>query len=237
MNPCSVVEPSDDGKSVYDNVSGLMCPSWAEAGVEEAERHEERPGLDHNELGLRNLRCLDGSEDKKVTTETEKQLAAAELSNAMKEKSPLRGTASRMDSPNNADRDSCEGLDVKTKELWSAMEEDEERTGSGVVRGEFDCHRFSQSGGDLRLWPDENDQWASPERRCQDTELRSEFFSGFSNKAWEVGERLVVGQEFWETEENDELAGSEPHPAVLEGCEETWNDEMQGFHRERKVGL
>ncbi|XP_019116892.2 uncharacterized protein lmtk3 isoform X2 [Larimichthys crocea] len=227
--PLSVVEPSDDGKSVYDKVSGLMCPSWAEAGVEEAEGHEERPGLDHNELGLRNLRCLDGSEDKKVTTETEKQLAAAELSNAMKEKSPLRGTASRMDSPNNADRDSCEGLDVKTKELWSAMEEDEERTGSGVVRGEFDCHRFSQSGGDLRLWPDENDQWASPERRCQDTELRSEFFSGFSNKAWEVGERLVVGQEFWETEENDELAGSEPHPAVLEGCEETWNDEMQGF--------
>ncbi|TKS82151.1 hypothetical protein D9C73_016260 [Collichthys lucidus] len=95
--PLSVVEPSDDGKSVYDEVSGLMCPSWAEAGAEEAERREERPGLDHNELGLRNLRCLDGSEDKKVTTETEKQLAAAELSNAMKEKSPLRGTASRME--------------------------------------------------------------------------------------------------------------------------------------------
>ncbi|KAM9353479.1 uncharacterized protein lmtk3 [Symphorus nematophorus] len=219
----SVVEPSDDGKSVYDKVSGLT--SWA---IEEPERHEDRPGLDHNELGLRNLRCSDGSEDKKVTTETEKQLAAAELSNAMKEKSPLRGVASRTDSANNVDNDSCEGLDVKTKELWIALEEDEECTGSGVVRGEFDCHRFSQSR-DLRLWPDENDQWASPERRCQDAELRSEFFSGFSNKAWEVGERLVVGQEFWETEENDELAGSEPHPAVLEGCEETWNDETQGL--------
>lgn len=217
----SVVEPSDDGKSVYDNVSDLTCPSWAE------EEGKERPGLDHNELGLRNLRCSDGSEDKKVTTETEKQLAAAELSNAMKEKSPLREAASRMDSANNVDKDSCEGLDVKTKELWSAMEEDEERAGAGVVRGEFDCHRFSQSR-DLRLWPDENDQWASPERRSQDVELRSEFFSGFSNKAWEVGERLVVGQEFWETEENDELAGSEPHPAILEGCEETWNDETQG---------
>ncbi len=224
----SVVEPSDDRKSVYDKVSGLTCPSWAEEGVEEPERREERPGLDHNELGLRNLHCSDGSEDKKVTTETEKQLAAAELSNAMKEKSPLRGAADRMGSANNVDKDSCEGLDVKTKELWSALEEDEERTGSGVVRGEFDCHRFSQSR-DLRLWPDENDQWASPERRSQDIDLRSEFFSGFSNKAWEVGERLVVGQEFWETEENDELAGSEPHPAVLEGCEETWNDETQGL--------
>ncbi|XP_031155294.1 uncharacterized protein si:dkey-40m6.8 isoform X1 [Sander lucioperca] len=224
----SIVEPSDDGKSVYDEVSGLMCPSWAEEGVEEAEGREERPGLDHNELGLRNLRCSDGNEDKKVTTETEKQLAAAELSNAMKEKSPLRGAASQIDSANNVDKDSCEGLDVKTKELWSAMEEDEERTGSAVIRGEFDCHRFLQSR-DLRLWPDENDQWASPERRCQDMELRSEFFSGFSNKAWEVGERLVVGQEFWETEENDELAGSELHPAILEGCEETWNDETQGL--------
>ncbi|XP_076592778.1 uncharacterized protein lmtk3 isoform X1 [Chaetodon auriga] len=224
----SVVEPSFDGKPVYDKVSDLMCPSWADAGVEGPERRDERSGLDHNELGLRNLRCSDSGEEKKVTTETEKQLAAAELSNAMKEKSPLRGAARQVDSANNVDKDSCEGLDVKTKELWSALEEDEERTASGVVRGEFDCHRFSQSR-DLRLWPDENDQWASPERRCQDTELRSEFFTGFNNKAWEVGERLVVGQEFWETEENDELAGSEPHPAVLERCEETWNDETQGL--------
>ncbi|XP_071326945.1 uncharacterized protein lmtk3 [Trachinotus anak] len=223
----SVVEPSDDEQSVNDKMSGLTCSSWAQGGVDKPERHEERPGLDHNELGLRNLCCSDSSEDSKITTETEKQLAAAEMSNAMKEKSPLRGAASEMDSGNNVDKDSCEGLDVKTKELWSALEEDEDRPGSGVVRGEFDCNRFSQSR-DLRLWPDENDQWASPEKRCQDIDLRSEFFSGFNNKAWEVGERLVVGQEFWETEENDELAGSEPHPAILEGCEETWNDETQG---------
>lgn len=222
----SVVEPSDDVKSPCDEVSDPTCPSWVEEGAEEPEGAEERPGLDHNELGLRNLHCSDGSGHKKVTTETEKQLAATELSNAMKEKSPLR--ASRTDCANTVDKDSCEGLDVKTKELWSALEEDEEQTETGVVRGEFDCHRFSQSK-DLRLWPDENDQWASPERRCQDIELRSEFFSGFSNKAWEVGERLVVGQEFWETEENDELAGREPHPAILEGCEETWNDETQGL--------
>uniref|UniRef100_UPI0037E7AD3E uncharacterized protein lmtk3 n=1 Tax=Semicossyphus pulcher TaxID=241346 RepID=UPI0037E7AD3E len=220
----SIVEPNDDGRSAYDKESGLTCPSWAREDGEATERREETPGLDHNELGLRNLHCSDGSEDKKLTTETEKQLAAAELSNAMKEKSPLRGAVSLMESA----KDSCEGLEVKTKELWSALEEDAGRSGSGVVRGEFDCHRFPQSR-DLRLWPDENDQWASPERRNQDSELRSEFFSGFSNKAWEVGERLVVGQEFWETEENDELAGSEPHPAILEGCEENWNDETQGL--------
>ncbi|XP_033959053.1 uncharacterized protein lmtk3 isoform X1 [Pseudochaenichthys georgianus] len=228
----SVVEPSDDGTSVFDKESGLISPSWAEEGDEELEGGEERPGLDHNELGLRNLQCSEGSEVKKVTTETEteteKQLAAAELSNAMKEKSPLRGAVSRMDSANNVDNNSCEGLDVKTKELWSALEEDEELTGSGVVRGEFDCHRFLQSS-DLRLWPDENDQWASPERRSQDVELRSELFSGFSNKAWEVGEMLVVGQEFWEAEENDELAGSETHPAILAGSEETRNEETQGL--------
>ena len=222
----SVVEASVDGKTVGDKVSGLTCPSWAQEGLEEPERREERHGLDHNELGLRNLCCEDSSEDK-ITTETEKQLAAEEVSIAMREKSPLRGAARGMDPAGSLDKDSCEGLDMKTKELWSALEEDEEKPGSVVVRGEFDCHRFSQSR-DLRLWPDENDQWASPEKRSQDIDLRSEFFSGFSNKAWEVGERLVVGQEFWETEENDELAGSEPHPAVLEGCEEMWNDETQG---------
>lgn len=202
---------SDDGKAVCDNGSG---PSWADPGVEEPETR----GFDHNELGLRNLHCSEGGEDKKLTIETEKQLAAAELSNAMKEKSPLRGTARPTDSA--TDADSCEGLDMKTKELWKTLEED--------VEGEFDCHRFPQ-GRELCLWPDENDQWASPERRFQDAELRSEFFSGFSNKAWEVGDRLVVGQEFWETEENDELAGSEPHPAILARTEETWNDETQGL--------
>lgn len=234
--PPSVVEPSD-GTFADDKGSGLTCPSWAEKGVEEPERCEEMPGLelrqtDHNELGLRNLHFSDSGEDKtvEVKTETEKQLAAAELSNTMKEKSPLRGPAGSVESANNVDKDSCEGLDSKTKELWSALEEDDERSGCGVVRGEFDCHRYSQSR-DLHLWPDENDQWASPQKRCQDIELSSEFFSGFGNKAWEVGERLVVGQEFWETEGNDEFAGREPHPAVLEGCEETWNDESQGLRR------
>ncbi|XP_020502385.2 uncharacterized protein lmtk3 isoform X2 [Labrus bergylta] len=220
------VEPCDDGRSIYEKE--MIGSSWDVEVVEELEGHKTSPRLDHNELGLRNLHCSDGSEEKQVTTETDKQLAAAELCNAMKEKSPLKGAVHLREPSNNTDEDPCVGLEVKTKELWSVLGEDEERTESSVVKGEFDCQRFTESR-DLRLWPDENDQWATPERRSQDAELRSEFFSGLSNKAWEVGERLVVGQEFWETEENDELAGSEPHPAILEGCEETWNDETQGL--------
>ncbi|KAM9309993.1 uncharacterized protein lmtk3 [Pholidichthys leucotaenia] len=217
-----VSTPNNDND---DKVSGLTCP-WVEQAV------AEWPGLDHNELGLRNLHCSDGSEDREVTAEMEKQQAAAELSTTVKEASPLREAASQMDSANNVDNNSCEGLDVTHKELWSALGEDEEdeekvKTESGVVKGEFDCYRFSQ----LRdLWPDENDQWASPEKRSQEVKLRSEFFPGFGNKAWEVSERLVVGQEYWENE-NDEFAGSEPHPTVLEGCEETWNNETQGLDR------
>lgn len=222
----SVVEPSDDRKSVDDKVSGLICPSWDEDCAEVPGRREASPGLDHNELGLRNVDCEHSSDDKTITTETEKQLAAAELSNVMKETLPLRGAARGVNSVNNVEINSCGGLDVC--ELGSALDEDEKRSQSSAVRGEFDCHRYSQSR-DLLLWPDENDQWASPEKRCQDVELRSEFFSGFSNKAWEVGERLVVGQDFWEPEENDELAGSEPHPAVLAVSEQTCNDETQGL--------
>lgn len=224
----SLLEPSNDRNIVVDKTSGLMCPSWEENSTEEPGRHEKSPGLDHNELGLRKHHREHSSTDKMITTESEKQLAAAELSNAMKDKSPLREAAHGINSTNNVDKNGCEGLDGETNEVWSGLEEDEDKPGSGAVRGEFDCHRFSQSK-DLHLWPDENDQWASPEKRCRDTELRSEFFLGFSNKAWEVGERLVVSQEFWETEVNNELAGREPHPAVLGGCEDSCNDETQGI--------
>ncbi|XP_030013356.1 uncharacterized protein lmtk3 isoform X2 [Sphaeramia orbicularis] len=222
----SEVEPRHK-KCVDDKQSDLTCPSWPG----EPDKCEKRLGLeihhtDRNELGLRNLHCSDGGENQRaeITADSEKQLAAAELSNAMKEKSPLRGAAGWMDS---VDKDSCDGLNEKAKEFWNTMVENEDRLGCVVVRGELDCHRFLQRN--LHLWPDENDQWASPEKRNHDTELTSEFFSGFNNKAWEVSERLVVGQEFWDNEENDELAGSEPHPAVLEGCEDTWNDETQGL--------
>ncbi|KAM4601199.1 uncharacterized protein lmtk3 [Polymixia lowei] len=232
----SLVEPNDE-KCIDDKVSSLTCSFWTEEVVEEPERSEERPGLelqhtDANELGLRNLCYSEESEDTnaKAKSETEQQLAAGELSNAMREKSPQREAErkdqSEAESIKDMAKESPEGLELKTKELWNTLEEEEERTGGGVVRGEFDCQRFTQR--DLHLWPAENDQWASPENRSQDVELGLEFFSGFGNKAWEVGERLVVGREFWETEENDELAGSEPHPAVLEGCEETCNDETQG---------
>lgn len=215
-----LIVANDDGMSKL-GVETL----WPGIGGEEPQRNKESPVLDRNELGLRNLGCPDGLKVTKVTCETEKQLAAAELRNAAKEKSPLRGGVS----PDVSDNSSNAGqhFGVQPEDLWIAPEEDEGSSGPGLLKGEIDCQRFSQSR-DLHLWPEENDQWASPERRCQDTDLRSEFFSGFSNKAWEVGERLIVGQEFWETEENDEQAGSEPYPVILEGCEETWNDETQG---------
>lgn len=236
-DPCHM-EATDDKVSgetpplVVANDDGMcklgVITTWGGISVEELQGNRESPVLDRNELGLRNLGCPDGLKGKKATCETEQQLAAAELRNAAKDKSPLRAAASPDGSDNGGGKDSSQGLGVKTEDLWTDREENEGSYGSGVLRGEIDCQRFSQSR-DLHLWPEENDQWASPERRCQDTELRSEFFSGFSNKAWEVGERLIVGQEFWETEENDEHAGREPHPAVLESCEETWNDETQGL--------
>ncbi|KAM6910301.1 uncharacterized protein lmtk3 isoform 2-T2 [Xenentodon cancila] len=203
--------PKHDGEPLDVKVNDLACP-----------------GLDQNELGLRSLQCSDGKEDKEVLMETEQRQATVELRNCQEEESPLNRAIRVVNSAKNMCSNSCEGPDGMPKDLWSTLEEDEERPGSGVVHDELDCHHLSKSM-DLSLWPDENDQWASPEKRCQDIELRSEFCSGFGNKAWEVGERLVVGQEYWEAEENDELAESEPHPAVLEGCEETWTNETQGL--------
>lgn len=218
-------EASSLAKSSDEALRSPISPSWTQKDLEEVEMNEGRSNTDHNELGLRNLCCPDGSEDNKVTTKTETQLVASELRNALKEKSPQREALSPPDPSNKANTDTCAGLCVKTKELWIALEEDKE---SNAVRGEFDCHRFAKAA-ELHLWPDENDQWASPERKSGGCELKSEFFPGFSNKAWEFGERLIVGQEFWENEENDELAGSEPHPAVLGGHgDESWNDETQG---------
>ncbi|KAM9406069.1 uncharacterized protein lmtk3 isoform 2-T2 [Salvelinus alpinus] len=233
-----VVLDPNDGESTNDEESKLASSFWAE-GVTEGSEREDGQGLeiqhtDANELGLRNLCYSEESEDEraKAKSETEKQLAAGELCNAMKEKSPQRGpvtgsqsgSLSRDGSAETVDRESSKDLEMKAKELWNTLEEGEGR-GGGVVRGEFDCHRFQQ--GDLHLWPSENDQWASPENRNQEAELGLEFFSAFG-KTWEEREQLVVGREFWEAEENDELAGSEPHPAVLQDSEDTSNDERQG---------
>ncbi|XP_071004616.1 uncharacterized protein [Oncorhynchus clarkii lewisi] len=233
-----VVLDPNDGESTNDEESKLSSSFWAEGVTEVSEREDgqdlEIQHTDTNELGLRNLCYSEESEDEraKAKSETEKQLAAGELCNAMKEKSPQRGpvmgsqsgSLSRDGSAETVDRESSKDLEMKAKELWNTLEEGEGR-GEGVVRGEFDCHRFQQ--GDLHLWPSENDQWASPENRSQEAELGLEFFSAFG-KTWEEREQLVVGREFWEAEENDELAGSEPHPAVLQDSEDTSNDERQG---------
>ena len=230
---------ASDEKCEEDTISPRAGTFWPEGGEEEAEDHEVSPGLelqntDANELGLRNL-CYsangEGSMDG-AKRETENQLAAGELSNAKREKSPQRAEVKQDQKAvvpvKDTTKESPEGLEQKRKELWNTLDEEEGRTCRAVITGELDCHRFNQS--DLHLWPAENDQWASPENRRQDVELRSEFLSGFGGKAWEVGERLVVGREFWETEENDELAGSEPHPAALEGIEEQpCNAERQGL--------
>ncbi|XP_061145047.1 uncharacterized protein lmtk3 [Syngnathus typhle] len=196
-------------ESIEDKVSGLAIASWREQSVEKINKMAdlELHHADHNQLGLRDLHCSDACEDQtaKVRTETEKQLAAAELNNIVKERSPLREAKNRVSGVAN------DGEEVK----------DDEKTNW------LYCQRSSQSG--LLVWPDENDQWASPEKRSPDHELSSELFPGLQPEAWEVAERLVVGREFWEAEENDELAGSEPHPAVLMSCEDSWNDERRGF--------
>ncbi|KAM9782811.1 uncharacterized protein ACB057_015088 [Neosynchiropus ocellatus] len=162
---------------------------------------------------LKNVQLL---ERKAIQAEqdTERELAAAELSHAMKEKSPLR-EAGR-----------CP-LQVLCEEEDLTKEEGQTRTHRSTGE-ELDCHR------DQLVWPEENDQFASPEKRTQDEELRCEYVSR-GGKSWEVGERLVVGEEFWETQGNDELAGREPHPAVLEDCRETCNDETQGMIAEKAL--
>ncbi|XP_019724744.1 uncharacterized protein LOC109515414 isoform X2 [Hippocampus comes] len=204
--------PSGEGK-----VSDLTVPSWREEGIERPKIRNKMAELelhhaDHNQLGLRDLHCSDDCENEtaKVWTETEKALAAAELSHIVREeRSPLKEEA---------------------KHRTNSLAEDGEgvRVNHDNKSNRLECQRYSQSG-ELLVWPDENDQWAAPEKRCSDNELRSELFPGFRTEAWEVAERLVVGREFWEAEENDELAGSEPHPGVLVTCEESWNDERQAL--------
>ncbi|XP_061813872.2 uncharacterized protein lmtk3 [Nerophis lumbriciformis] len=192
---------SSIGKSL-DKKASLQYASWVEEG---AERSNTVPDLelhhtDHNQVGLINLNCM---EDQTA----EKQLAAIKDCYATEDRSPKRGVSS-----------SLNNIDTET----GVEEKEDKRTGW------LDCQRHSQSS-DLHLWPGENDQWASPEKRCQDNELTSKVSSVFQNKVREAGERPSKGQEIWEAEENDEFAGSEPHPAVVETCGETRNKEQQGL--------
>ncbi|XP_077577621.1 uncharacterized protein lmtk3 [Stigmatopora nigra] len=84
----------------------------------------------------------------------------------------------------------------------------------------------SDKMAELPVLPDENDQWASPETKCPGNEPR---FESFRAEEWEVAERLVVGREFWEMEGNDQLAGSQPHPAKSVEWEESANNERRGL--------
>lgn len=219
---CDIQDATSNGQtsgvkpSHEDTLCRVRSPSWSVDSKKSLELEQLNP----NALSLSKLRCPDDGEVQRagVTTETEKQ-----LSNNVVAVSPIRGAELWRDG--SVDKDSCE---ENWNEICSSGQEEEDEAGCRVVKGEFDCHRFSQKNLGI-LCPDENDQWASPERRGQDTELTAELFSGFNNKLRDVREQVVVGEEFWENEENDERAGREPHPAVLEGCEDTWNDETQGL--------
>ncbi|XP_018593913.2 uncharacterized protein lmtk3 [Scleropages formosus] len=216
---------------------------WEEGSTEMAARlksHElEIQHTDANELGLRNLCYSEDSDDERTKTksDTEVQLAAGELFYTTKEnlRSDRHSEEEEKNSQNelpennyfhkNGDRETKE-LNLNGKrELWDVSEDDEESRG-GAVRGELDCFRFQQEN--LHLWPTENDQWASAEAKNSESELVTELFSGVNRDVWVQRDRDVMVPEFWGAEENDEFAGSEPHPAILASCEEEINDEKQG---------
>nr|XP_055066405.1 uncharacterized protein LOC129448223 isoform X2 [Misgurnus anguillicaudatus] len=118
------------------------------------------------------------------------------------------------------------GLELKEKELWSALDEDYDT--EETVNGEFSCSRIQQ--GELHLWPVENDQWAGAETRKPEAGLGSELFPSFGEKSWANEENLEVSHEFWESEANDELADSESHPSAQRICEDSFNDERIGHN-------
>lgn len=168
--------------------------------------------INHKQDSPRNQNCSNSGE---MLLETGEQ----ECNNNMEAASPFRRAEMWRDGSVDKEEDN-------RRNVCSSRQEEETDTGCRTVEGEFDCHRFSQQK--TLSCPDENDQWASPERRSsQDAELTSELFAGFSNAEWGVRERIVVSEEFWETEENDELAGSEPHPTALERDEDSCNNEVQ----------
>lgn len=211
-------EPESRLSELWDVRSGegrLRGETHSKGGVELLDNKvclgvEERVSLDQNELGLRNLLCSE-KEDTEVLGEEETN------QKGLNEKPPASRETSTSDPNKNMSNNSCEQLDVMSEGWWNALEEDEETPGSGVVGGGLVC---LVQLGDLHSWPDQNNQWASPEKRCQEVEPRSEFYP--RNKEWPAKERLVVGEENWDSKENDELAGSEPHPAVLE---KIWTNE------------
>ncbi|XP_056331098.1 uncharacterized protein lmtk3 [Danio aesculapii] len=186
---------------------------------------------DANELGLRNLSYSEEGEDEQAKERSESQLAVGELCFTINESSQSAANAnvssleqSKDDNSNEFGKGASMGLELKERELWSALDEDygmEE-----TVRSEFNCQAFQQ--GELHLWPVENDQWAAAETRTPEAGLSSELFPSFGKKTWVADEHLVVSHEFWESEANDELADSESHPSAQRVCEDTFNDEKVG---------
>ncbi|XP_067304512.1 uncharacterized protein lmtk3 isoform X2 [Pseudorasbora parva] len=219
-----------------DTKCGLTQLVWSETNLEGSTGGSERVKLDiqdtdANELGLRNLSYSEESEDEQAKERSESQLAVGELCFASKE-SPQNAAKEEVSSMElSKDKRSVEFsrgasmcLELKEKELWSALEED---CGTvETVRGEFNCQTFQQ--GELHLWPVENDQWATAEAQTPEIGLGSELFPSFGKKAWAEEEHLMISHEFWESEANDELADSESHPSAQRICEDTFNDEKVG---------
>ncbi|XP_077072610.1 uncharacterized protein lmtk3 isoform X2 [Siphateles boraxobius] len=208
---------------------------WSETNPEGhtgGERSElDIQDTDANELGLRNLSYSEESEDEQAKERSESQLAVGELCFTIKESSQNAADeeVSNMELSKNKcsdkfSRGASMGLELKEKELWSALEEDYGTV--ETVRGEFNCQTFQQ--GELHLWPVENDQWAAAEAQTPEVELGSELFPSFGDKGWAEEEHLMISHEFWESEANDELADSESHPSAQRICEDAFNDEKVG---------
>ncbi|KAI7806293.1 uncharacterized protein lmtk3 isoform X2 [Triplophysa rosa] len=207
---------------------------WSETNAKPTGEKTNKPDIqdtDANELGLRNLSYLEESEDEQTKERSESQLAVGELCFNIKETSQNVAEEqvscmepSKDNSSDEFGKGASMGLELKEKELWSALEEDcgTEET----VKGEFNCHRFQQ--GELHIWPVENDQWAAAETRKPEVGLGSELYPSFGKKAWEEEESVEVSHEFWESEANDELADSESHPSADGIFEDTFNDERIG---------
>ncbi len=208
---------------------------WSETKAEQPTGEEkvklDIQDIDANELGLRNLSYLEEREDEQAKERPERQLAVGELCFTIKESS--QNSADEKIGSKEISKDECSdklsrvasmGLELKEKELWSALEEDYGAV--ETMRGEFNCQTFQQ--GELHLWSVENDQWAAAEAQTPEAELGSELFPSFGKKAWEEEEHLVVSHEFWESEANDELADIESHPSTQRICEYAFNDEKLG---------
>ncbi|XP_043117435.1 uncharacterized protein lmtk3 isoform X2 [Puntigrus tetrazona] len=231
-----IISPEINTKLSNDDTKcGLTQFIWSETKAEQPSGEEKGKldiqDIDANELGLRNLSYSEESEDEQAKEKPESQLAVGELCFTIKE-SPQNSAdeqvssmeISKDDCSDEFGRGSSMGLELKEKELWSALEEDygTEET----MRGELNCQTFQQ--GELHLWPVENDQWAAAEARTPEAGLGSELFPSFGKKAWGEEEHLVVSHEFWESEANDELADSESHPSTQRICDDAFNDEKLG---------